>query len=389
VGKKLLKKVGVNLMQGASGLVRQIVEVCLNVQKGENIWIHSWDHTVDLASEIALACRRRGASPLVTFTSEDYWMSSIIETPTESLERIPDHQAAALERSNVFIFMLGPRNPIDWKRIPPEKQEFADVWYLGSNRFIGSWRKIAREHSIRMLGIEYCLVTPERARALSLKYDKWREVMLAGCTSDQQQITKKAIALLRSVEEGHEVSIETPFGTDISFRLVGRKPNSGDSILTHKDADEGIIKFLPSGFVEVAIDEDSAKGTIVYDVPILVPGGRKIVGLNLTFQRGKIVKYSAKSGIEGFDDYMRSTQGDFDKLGFFGIGLNPSLEPGYTQDDKVSGAVAIGIGGNEDKGGKNRTPGNKHWWASMTKATLKIDEDILLEQGKELYLKRQ
>jgi leucyl aminopeptidase (aminopeptidase T) len=212
--------------------------------------------------------------------------------------------------------------------------------------------------------------------------------MLSGCTSDQRQITEKAASLLSFIERGKELSIETQFGTKINLRLDGHKPSAGDSIVTDKDAAQGIVKFLPSGFVEVAIDEDSAEGTIVYDVPILVSGGRKIVGLTLTFQQGKIVKYCAKSGIEGFDDYMKSTHGDFDKLGFFGIGLNPGLKSGYTQDDKVSGAVTVGIGGNEDKGGKNRTLGNKHWWASMTKATLTIDDNILLKQGKELYLKR-
>lgn len=376
-------------MHDESELVRQVVDTCLTVKNGENIWIHSWDHTVGLASEIALACRQRGANPFITLTSEDNWMTSLLEAPKELLERLPDHQAAALERSNAFIFMLGPKNPIDWKRIPPEKQEFADVWYLGSNKFLESWKRIAKEHSIRMLGIEYCIVTRERAQALGIEYDKWREVMLAGCTSDQQEIAEKAVQLAGIIENGQQVLIQTPFGSKISFRLIGRKLSIGDSIVSKKDATQGVVKFLPSGFVEVAADEDSADGVVVYDKPIPVRGRRKIVGLSLRFERGKIVEFSAKSGIESFKDYMRSGQGDFGKFGFFGIGLNPGLMHGYIQDDKVSGAVTIGIGSNEDKGGRNRTPGNNGWWASMTGATLAIDDDLVLKDGKELYWKRR
>jgi leucyl aminopeptidase (aminopeptidase T) len=139
---------------------------------------------------------------------------------------------------------------------------------------------------------------------------------------------------------------------------------------------------LPSGFVEVAADEDSADGTVVYDVPIPARGGVKTERLSIEFKGGKVVRYSAQKGIEPFEDYMKSGQGDVDKFAFFGLGLNPSLEHGFTQDDKVLGGVTIGIGGNEDKGGKNRTAGNRHWWASMTKATVKIDGKIVLRKGK-------
>jgi leucyl aminopeptidase (aminopeptidase T) len=48
-------------MRSCMELARQIVEVCLNVGYGENVWIQSWDHTVDIASELAFACLQRGA----------------------------------------------------------------------------------------------------------------------------------------------------------------------------------------------------------------------------------------------------------------------------------------------------------------------------------------
>jgi hypothetical protein len=62
-------------------------------------------------------------------------------------------------------------------------------------------------------------------------------------------------------------------------------------------------------------------------------------------------------------------------------GLNTGLKFGFTQDDRVLGGVTIGIGGNEDKGGKNRTLGNRHWWASMTNATVSIDGKTIVADG--------
>ena len=376
-------------LQDLTELVHQVVEVCLNVRNGENVWIHSWDHTIDLASEIAFACRQHGAHPFITLATEDYWMRSLVETPKKLLETLPSHQAAALQKTNVFIFMLGPRSPIKWDKIPNEKRELANVWYFDSNKYLESWRKIAQENSVRMLGIEYCLVTKERAQALGLNCTQWREVMLAGCVINQKEIAKKAVQLANIIQEGHEVSVQTPFGTSLKFKLVGRKPIVGDSIVSKEDAAQGIVKFLPSGFVEVAADEDSAEGTVVYDAPIPVRGAKKIEGLTLEFKHGKVVKYSAQAGIGEFENYLRSCQGDVDKFGFFGIGLNPGLKHGFTQDDKVLGGVTLGIGGNKDKMGKNKTTENRHWWASMTQATVQIDKKFTLKNAVEVFSNRR
>jgi len=373
-------------MEDYRELVHQIVAVCLSVKDGENVWIHSWDHTTALASEIAFACREMGAHLFITLTTESYWMLSLLKTPKKLLETLPAHQVAALEQTDVFIFMLGPRNPIDWDKIPSEKRELANVWYLGSNKYLDKWGEIARKRHVRMLGVEYCIVTKERAQALGLEYEQWKEIMLAGCVTDQQEITHKAFQLADIIRKGRDVHVQTPFGTNLKFQLAAREPIVTDSIVTNEDAAKGVVKFLPSGCVEVAVDENSAEGVVVFDAPIPVRGGKKIKGLTLSFEHGKVVRYAAEAGIETFENYIKSGQGDIDKFGFFGLGLNPGLKHGFTQDDKVLGGVTIGIGGNEDKGGKNRTPGNRHWWASMTKASVKIDGKTVRKDGAELSL---
>jgi leucyl aminopeptidase (aminopeptidase T) len=205
--------------------------------------------------------------------------------------------------------------------------------------------------------------------------------MLAGCLVNQQEIADRASKLAEIVRRGQEVDIATPSGTKLKFRLVGREPTVGDSVVRKEDGTRGIVKFLPSGFVEVAADEDSAEGIVVYDAPILVRGGNRIKNLTLNFKHGKTVKYDAQSGIESFESYLKSEDTDSGKFAFVGFGLNTGLRHGFTQDDKVLGGITIGIGGNEDKGGKNRTVGNSHWWGSMTKATVSVDSKTIVADG--------
>jgi len=71
-------------MRDYAKLAHQVVRACLNVKENENVWIQSWDHTVDLASEIASACREKGANPFITLTPENYWMRSLLKVPKNS-----------------------------------------------------------------------------------------------------------------------------------------------------------------------------------------------------------------------------------------------------------------------------------------------------------------
>ncbi|MCW4044359.1 MAG: aminopeptidase [Candidatus Bathyarchaeota archaeon] len=368
-------------MPSYAELARQIVDVCLNITAGETVWIHSWDHTVDVAGEIAFACRRRNAYPFVTLETEHNWLRSLCETPKNFLETLPPHQAAALERTNAFIFMIGPRNPIKWNEIPPEKRELVDLWCLGTSKYVNNWRKVAQDRSVRMLGVEYSLATKERAQALGIDYAMWRKVMLAGCVANQREIARRAAQLACLMQKGREVRVQTPYGTKLKFKLAKRNAILGDSVVNREDAARCVVKFLPSGFVEVAPDEDSAEGTVVYDTPIPLQQGKKVNGLTLKFKHGKITSFTAQTGVDTFEDYLATSQGDADKFGFFGVGLNPGLKHGFTQDDKVFGGVTIGVGGNEDKQGKNRTAGNSHWWASMTHATVYIDKEPVVKNG--------
>jgi len=368
-------------MKDDGKLAHQVITACLNIREGENVWIHSWDHTVNIASEIAFACREKGAQPFITLITENYWMRSLREVPKKLLETLPAHQAAALEQTDAFIFLLGPKNPADWSKIPSEKHELTNLWFLESNKYMDAWRKIAQKSSIRVLGVEYCLATRGRAQTLGLNYEKWKAVMLAGCLADQQEISQRASKLAKIIKKGRDVDIESPFGTKLKFKLSKREAIIGDSVVSKGNGAKGTVKFLPAGFVEVAADESSADGTVIYNATISVSRGKKIKDLTLHFNRGKVVNYEARSGIEVFEDYLRSSKGNIDKFGFFGLGLNPSLKHGFTQDDKVLGGVTIGIGGNEDKGGANRTFGNRHWWASMTESTVKIDKKIVVQNG--------
>jgi leucyl aminopeptidase (aminopeptidase T) len=119
----------------------------------------------------------------------------------------------------------------------------------------------------------------------------------------------------------------------------------------------------------------------VFDKPIrsLLKEGL-INRLTLTVSEGRIIDCSAGNQQQAFERWLKEGTGDVYRLAFFGLGLNPNLRHGFTQDDKVLGGVTIGFGDNSDKEGKNKA--DRGFWASMTRATVTIGNKRVMKDGK-------
>jgi leucyl aminopeptidase (aminopeptidase T) len=248
------------------------------------------------------------------------------------------------------------------------------LWFLESNEFVERWMSIARRKGIKMLGIEATLATEERAEARGVDYRGWREAMITGCLADASAMGGLARKLSRRLGGHSEVRLLSPSGTNFTFSLDDRRVEILDGRAT-----EGKVTFLPAGHVGTTVDEESAEGTISYDSPIIFPEGRT-EKLRLKVRRGKIVEYNAAVGASHFRDHLRSLGGDSDRFAFFGIGLNPLLRFGHTQDDKVLGAVELNFGESLSRGGRNRGRGD--WWGIATRVSMAVGGHALMERGR-------
>ena len=369
-------------MVNLEDVARKVIEVSLGVKSGENVWIHGWDHTIELMSHLAWECRKRGCHVIITVQPQNFWLRSIIEAPLKLVDRLEAYQASILRETDAYIFTLGPKKPIPWERIPKKRHSAVSISLderYDRSTFAKEWATVAKARKVRMLAIEATLATPERARMLSLDYNEWKDVMLTGCIADYHKVSRREKVLASLLSGKEEVQITSSHGTNLRFKLDNRPVNASDGIVTKEKAKKGLITFLPAGGVEVSANEESAEGKVVYDVPIRVKGG-SVVGLTLHVKDGDIVKYEARERKEVFKQYLKEGSGDINRFAFFGFGLNPYLRHGFTQDDKVLGGVTVGFGDSENKDGKNKAEGHE-WWASMTRATVTIGDTEVMRDG--------
>lgn len=359
-------------------LAHQILDVCASLKPGERVWVNTWDHTLDLASGLAWECETRNCPVVVTVQPEDLWLRSLTEAPFEVVDGLPAHQAALLKETDVYIYTLGPRNPIPWEKIPQDRQKLATFWFHEKNRFVEQWKAIARQRKVRMLGIEATLATPERAKALGLDFQEWNRVMFDGCMADHRDVERHGKALASLLSGEGQVHISTPHGTDIRFRLDNRPVDYSYGLATVEKVEKGSVVFLPAGGVGVTVDEGSGVGTVVFDLPVRTREGM-IEQLTLELEGGRVSHVSAERNQKFFERYLNEGKGDVDRSGYFGLGLNPKLRYGFTQDDKVLGSIEVNFGDNKSRGGKNDASGS--WWACVSGATMTIDGRQVLKDG--------
>jgi len=344
--------------------------------------IHGWDHTIEVMSRLARESRKRGCRVLRSLQPEGSRLNSVLKAPMKLLERPPKSLLAALEESDAFIFTLGPRNPVPWERIPEKRRRAVSIWLdrrYDRSDFAKEIVSTAMKHKVRMLGIEATLATRERASVMGLNFREWRRVMLEGCVVNWRDISARARGLARILHTGEEARITTARGTNLRFRLDDRPVEVSDGLTSKEKTSRGEVTFLPSGNVNVSIDEESAAGRIVYDLPIRM-GRQTVKSLALEVERGRVSEVAANEGRNPFREYLES-EDNASKVSYFGFGLNPKLRFGFTQDDKVLGGVTIGLGDNESKGGRNRAKGQE-WWGCVSRATVVIGGKEIMRRGR-------
>jgi len=120
-------------------------------------------------------------------------------------------------------------------------------------------------------------------------------------------------------------------------------------------------KNFPDGEVFTGPVEDSASGRVRFSFPAIFQG-REVDGVELTFERGKVVQARAAKG-EDFLHAMLDTDAGARYLGELAFGLNYNI-PKFTRnilfDEKIGGTMHMALGiGYPETGSKNTS--GLHW----------------------------
>ncbi|HUK80062.1 MAG TPA: aminopeptidase [Nitrososphaerales archaeon] len=355
-------------------LAKSIVDDCLQITEKDNVTINLYPHELPLAEDIAVECFRKGADAMMSLFTDRFLTSYYDLLSEESLRKPSAYCRSFSETSTAEVFLAATYDPSVLRTIDPKKQA-ADSEGETKAHF-----PLMKERRVRTLNVGLALVTKPRARTYGFNYEKWNRMMEAATSVDYGKLSKVGRALREKVRSAQHFTITGPGQTDLSFDVAGRKWYLSDGVVDQEDIEnEDLDDQLPAGALTVAPLEDSAKGRITFNAgtPFM---GRLPKGLQLTFEKGRVVSFRGNASTAALKKRWESGTGDKEKIGYFGIGFNPKAETGYTVNNVAYGAVSIGIGGNEFLRGKNR-PGFTYI-DSIVGATVKADGETILQKGK-------
>ncbi len=342
-----------------------IVERCLGVQPGWQVLIRSQPAARSALDEIMRLIARRGAYPLLRMSFslwpiDEAWAS---EAPAELVGELAPIDLYASDHMDARITMEAPDNTRGAAPLSAERRALA-------RKGIAPFFRRTMTHEIPWVSCQF--PTNAYAQEAGMTLAEYEDFFYRAVLRDWDEDAK---AMNRYLERFDAAKVVRIVGaeTDLTISLRGRR-GAVDSGHTN----------MPGGEFFFAPVEDSAEGTILFDVPTDMEGA-PVEGIRLTFRAGRVVEASAEHGNDVLLAALDMDEGSR-ALGELGIGCNTGITQPMRNilfDEKMAGTVHLALGRSYSHiGGKNVSA--LHW--DLIKdlragGRLELDGDVVQENG--------
>jgi leucyl aminopeptidase (aminopeptidase T) len=358
-------------MSSFDTLVKNVLSSTLGVQSGDDVIVETWDHGLPIASAFVYRLRELGAHPMLLFEHEQTFWKSAESLTEQNLGKVGEHEWAAIEKSKEYIFIPGPA---DFPRMWRNREKFR-----ASTAYNEEWYDRAKRYRLKAARVALGYATQQRARAYNLSLSAWYRMLLAASSADFGELRERVEKVSQMLQKGL-VKITDRKGTDLDLRLAGRETFRDDCVVDADDLDHGRnVANIPGGDVLACPDEMHADGKVIFDRPTQFMG-KWIGGVQFAFGNGLLTDYRARLNANLLKSSYEKATGEKNRIAVIGVGVNPKVKTGFLQDSLASGVVTVGIGGNDDIGGANKT--DFYFAGVLTKATLTVDGNAVVENGK-------
>jgi aminopeptidase len=318
---------------------------CLEVAEGQQVIVVSTTLAQEPVRALHRALLERGAWPLLRLSPPGLERDFYRYAHDEQLDGYPPLELTEVEAADCWLRIQAPANTTALAGVDP-----ALVVRSARGR---APVQLARLRS-RWCGTVW--PTPALAQAARMNDDDYAAFVTRALFLDRadpagawRALSEIQGALVARLTGSREVRIEAE-GTDLRLSVAGRTWINSDG-----------RRNMPSGEVFTGPVEDSAEGTIRFDVPSSTRGV-EVSGVELTFSRGEVVRARAELGEEVLQAALQ-TDGGARFLGELGIGTNTGIDRATLStlfDEKMAGTVHLALGRSyRETGGINESA--LHW----------------------------
>ena len=352
----------------------QIIRDALRIRDQELVWVHSWNHTSELAQEIVKQAHLHGAVVTLSLSTEGLTTHALQHAPMEAVTTIPNHWFTGAGKADALVILDGPADPGIFKSADKGKA-------LALTGMVHQLLGKAFAQRVRTLYVRTTGFTEKAAKAYGIDYGKWMQEVKQCLAGNQAAIVDLGERIRSLLKKHREIHISSSEGTDLRFRTTGT-PLIDDGIIDQADFEaKNVIAQLPAGIVSIPVNESSAEGTVAFN---LTRGylGDTIEGLRLDFTKGQISGIRAHKGAKTLERVLRAGTGSKDRLTRLAFGINPDATTpfGYATDALIPGTLTLGLGNNKFIGGRSES--NLAYEHTLNDAIVSIGPQAVIMEGK-------
>ena len=323
-----------------------LLDYCTAVQPGDVVGINVETPATDLARALVRGTLEREGIPRLTLRYPEF-VQDLLECATDAFyATTPDLDLAEIRATDAWIRVSAPTNRRALQEIEPAR--------LGR---LEAWSRPVQEHRVehtRWVGTLF--PTDAGAQDAGMSLDAFERFVFGAMylfeddpVAAWRSVSERQATLIERLRVADEVRIRAE-GTDLTLRVGGRTWVNSDG-----------KRNMPSGEVFTGPIEDTAQGTIFFDIPSFV-SGREVRGVRLRFEQGVVTEATAEVGEDLLLERLDRDPGAR-RVGELGIGTNDEITraTGSTlYDEKIGGTVHLALGRSyANTGGVNES--SIHW----------------------------
>ncbi len=341
-----------------------ITEWSTGIKPGDMVVINSTPEGHELVVALHKTIAKAGGRVFTQMTSEEAIRAYYDNASEKTLQIVPEHVKALIEKCDVYIVI---RSPVNTKAMANVDQNLV---------MINS--KTQQEIQGIRLSKRWCLTVhpcQTLAQQANMSLEEYRDFVYNATLIDWAEESKMMHEMKKHLESHKDIRYIGP-ETDIHASTEGRIWIASDG--KHN---------LPSGEVFTAPVEDSVEGKIYFDIPFLQQG-KVIEGVRLTFEKGEVVDFSAEKEEATLKRIIEIDEGSR-RLGEMAIGTNRGIKQ-YTLnmlfDEKIGDTIHCALGrAYKDCNGVNESAVHVDMIKSMKDGEIYAGDELIYSKGKYFY----
>jgi aminopeptidase len=351
-----------------------LVNYSVSIQPKDKIAIMGSPVAEPLLEAVVVEVLKAGGYPLSIAQLPGVGELTFRHASEDQLQHIPEPMRVVFETYDAIISLMSSVNTKAMSNVPPEKLVLANRAQQG---LMKTMMQRTANGEFRWVGTLY--PTHAYAQDAEMGLVEYEDFVYAACLPDFDN----PVSYWRNVETKQQKIVDWLVGKD-ELRVEGNDVDLRMKITARSFINCCGKRNMPDGEVFTGPVEDSVEGHVRFSYPTTYQG-RKLEGVQLWFEKGRVVKATADKG----EEFLAKTI-DIDEgarfVGEFAIGTNKGITraTGNTlYDEKINGSFHMALGaGMPETGSVNESA--IHWdmvCDLIDGGRIWVDDELIYENG--------